>query len=338
MVDSGQPVALASGVSLCGMDRAVHAVALAGACDAQGWGFLCMLDDHAYAGRESFEVTAVDSLADGPQVSRGPWTGPRPDEPRHGVSGEPVAGPTVVSWGTPPINAPGETTPWPRVSRARHEMQEHRVKRMMAHGALKPNDGRKTMVGPDRQQQRARDQREQSLAAAHGRLNTKAAAFKVPQAQVGEATATGHGTRLEPRQRALGVVAQDLKDAQHPHAQRTAHAVASGPPRERADRACRQQTIMTVRTLLLANALMAFMGVLYGLMQTKVSLDGIFPLLFERSGSRMATASQVVYGVNTTGVSLPYRRLLREVVDGLCAMELKDQGKPMHVRLKDLPP
>ena len=131
---------------------------------------------------------------------------------------------------------------------------------------------------------------------------------------------------------------KDLKEAQRTHAQLTEQAVAIGPPRERADRDFRKQTIMTVRTLLLENALMAFMGVLYRLMQTKVSLDCILHLLFERSGSRMETASQVVYWVNTTGLSLPYRRLLREVVDGLCAMELKDQGKPIHVRLKDMPP
>jgi hypothetical protein len=136
----------------------------------------------------------------------------------------------------------------------------------------------------------------------------------------------------------LGVGEQDLKDAQHTHAQLTEQAVAIGPPRERADRDFRKQTIMTVRTLLLENALMAFMGVLYGLIKTKVSLDCILHLLFERSGSRMETASQVVYWVNTTGLSLPYRRLLREVVDGLCAMELRDQGKPIHVRLKDMPP
>jgi len=52
----------------------------------------------------------------------------------------------------------------------------------------------------------------------------------------------------------------------------------------------------------------------------------------------MATASQVVYWVNTAGLSLPYRRLLSEVVDGLGAMELKDQGKLIRVRLKDMPP
>ena len=338
IVDYCQQVALASGVSLFVIDRAVNAVALAGAFDAQGLGLLCMLDDNEYDGRESFEVTEVDSLADGTKVSSGQWKVPRPDDPRHFVIVEPVEGKTLVYWGTPQIKATVETTQWPRVYRARNEIQEHSFKRMIDHGALKTNYGRKKIVGPDRHQQRARDKLDQSLAAAHGRLNKKAEAFKVQQAKVVESTSKGHGKRLEQRQRALGVVEQDLKDAQHTHAQLTEQAVAIGPPRERADRDFRKQTIMTVRTLLLENALMAFMGVLYGLIQTKVSLDCILHLLFERSGSRMETASQVVYWVNTTGLSLPYRRLLREVVDGLCAMELKDQGKPIHVRLKDMPP
>ncbi len=68
------------------------------------------------------------------------------------------------------------------------------------------------------------------------------------------------------------------------------------------------------------------------------SNKSVLRILFERSGSRMATASQVVYWVNTAGLSLPYRRLLSEVVDGLGAMELKDQGKLIRVRLKDMPP
>ena len=338
IVDYCQQVALASGVSLFVIDRAVNAVALAGAFNAQGLGLLCMLDDNEYDGRESFEVTEVDSLADGTKVYSGQWKVPRPEDPRHLVIVEPVEGKTLVYWGTPQIKATVETTQWPRVYRARNEIQEHSFKRMIDHGALKTNYGRKKIVGPDRHQQRARDKLDQSLAAAHGRLNKKAEAFKVQQAKVVESTSKGHGKRLEQRQRALGVVEQDLKDAQHTHAQLTEQAVAIGPPRERADRDFRKQTIMTVRTLLLENALMAFMGVLYGLIQTKVSLDCILRLLFERSGSRMETASQVVYWVNTTGLSLPYRRLLREVVDGLCAMELKDQGKPIHVRLKDMPP
>ena len=50
----------------------------------------------------------------------------------------------------------------------------------------------------------------------------------------------------------------------------------------------------------------------------------------------METVSQVVYWVNPAGLSLSYRRLLAEVVEGLCAMELRDQGKPIRVYLKDI--
>jgi hypothetical protein len=194
------------------------------------------------------------------------------------------------------------------------------------------------MTGPDRHQQRMRAQVEKALETAQKRVHKKAEGLKAQQDKVGESESKGHGKRLEQRQRALVVVEKERKDAQHTHAQRTEQAVAIGPPRERADRDFRKQTIMTVRTLLLENALRAFMMVLCGRLQTKVSRDCILRILFERSGSRIATASQVVYWVNTAGLSLPYRRLLSEVVDGLCAMELQDQGKPIRVRLKDMPP
>ena len=93
-----------------------------------------------------------------------------------------------------------------------------------------------------------------------------------------------------------------------------------------------------MRTLLLENALLSFMAVLLGTPNLQVSLDCLLQILFERSGARMETASQVVYWVNTAGLSVPYRRLLTEVVTGLGAMDLRDQGKPICVRLKDMPP
>jgi hypothetical protein len=52
----------------------------------------------------------------------------------------------------------------------------------------------------------------------------------------------------------------------------------------------------------------------------------------------METSSEIMYWVNTAGFSVHYRRLLKEVVDGLCAMDLRDQGKPIRVCLKDMPP
>jgi hypothetical protein len=95
---------------------------------------------------------------------------------------------------------------------------------------------------------------------------------------------------------------------------------------------------MTFRTLLVENALGAFMALLCGQLQTKVSLDCILQILFECSGARMETASHVVYWVNTAGLSVPYRRMLAEVVEGLWGMDLREQDKPIRVCLKDMPP
>jgi hypothetical protein len=333
-----QKVVAATGSVLFVIDRAVNAVAMARAFDDQGLGLLCMLDDNEHQGLDSFEATQVDTLEDGTKVYSGPWKEPRPDDPRRFVMVEPAAGKTLVYWATPKAEAVLEATEWPRVYRARNEMQEHSFKRMIDHGALNINYGRKRIVGPDRHQQRARARLDQALEAAQQRVDKKAQALQAKQDQVAESEAKGHGKRLEQRQRALAGLEKEVQDAQHTHDQRAEQAQALGPPRERADRDFRKQTIMTVRTLLLENALRAFMGVLLETLQTKVSLEMILHLLFERGGARMETNSQVVYWVNTAGLSVPYRRVLTEVVDGLCVMDLREQGKPICVRLKDMPP
>jgi hypothetical protein len=83
---------------------------------------------------------------------------------------------------------------------------------------------------------------------------------------------------------------------------------------------------------------MAFIAALLAQMQSKVSLECVLNLVFERSGACLETPSEIVYWVNTTGLSRPYRRLLEEIVDGLCAMGLRHQGKGIRVSLKDMPP
>jgi hypothetical protein len=240
----------ATGTSLGGLARAVHAVAMAGAGAQRGWGWRCRLDDHEPAGRASLEATQARRLEEGPQGSSGPWKVLRPDAPRHWVIGEPPEGKTWVDWGTPQGRATWEATAWPRVSRERHASQAHRGKRLSDPGALQPHSGRKKSVGRDRHQPRARAPRAPSLVAAHQRVARKAEAVQGPQAKVAEAEANGHGTRLEQRQRVVVRWAQERQDAPHTHDQRAAPAEALGPPGERADRACRQQTIRTVRTRL----------------------------------------------------------------------------------------
>jgi hypothetical protein len=333
-----QKVALATGTSVFVIDRAVNAVALARALDHQALGLLCMLDDNEHHGLESFAATLVDTRADGTKVYSGQWYVPRPEDPRHFVIVEPVAGKTLVYWGTPKVTDVLEAAAWPQVYRERNEIQEHSFKRMIDHGALNTNDGRKKLVGPDRHQQRQRAPLDQALVGAHKRVATKTEAVNVQQAKVAESVSKGHGQRLAQRQRALVVVEQERKDAQHQHDNLAAQVDALGPPGQRADRDVRKQTIMTMRTLLLENALRAFMGVLGARLQTQVSLECLVRLLFERSGARMETDSQVVSWVNTAGLSVAYQRLLKELVAGLCAIDLQDQGKPICVRLKDMPP
>jgi hypothetical protein len=333
-----EKVAEATGTALFVIDRAVNAVAMARAFDNKDLGLLCMLDDNEHQGLASFEATLEETRKDGTKVYSGPWKIPKADDPRHCVIVAPVEGKTLVYWGTPRVKATVEPTTWPQVYRARSERQENSFKHMLNHGALNTNYGRKKIVTADRHQQRAREQLEQSLATAQKRVTKKAEAIKVKQDQIAVSESKGHGKRLAQRQAALAVLTTELKDAQYKHGQLAAQAAALGPPGERADRDFRKQTIMTVRTLLLENALMSFMAVLVGCLKTQVSLDCLLQLLFERSGARIETSSQVVYWVNTAGLSVPYRHLLTKVVEGLCTMDLKDQGKPIYVRLKDMSP
>ena len=334
-----QQVVEATGSVVFVIDRAVNSLAIACAFAERDWGVWCRLDANEHHGLESFEATLEATVDDGSQLYSGTWKAPKDDDdPRHFVIVEPQDGKTLVYWGTPKVKAALEVSKWPQVYRERTEIQENSFKRMIDHGALDINYGRKKIVGPDRHQQRKRDQIEASVDSTQQRMAKQVDALHEQQAKVEESKAQGHGKRLEQRQQTLGRVAQELEDVRHHHAHLSAQADALGPPKERADRDFRKQTIMTCRTLFLENALVAFIAVLVSHLHSQVSLACLLHVLFERSGSRVETRSEIVYWVNTAGLSLPYRRLLDEVVDGLCTMGLKAQGKPIRVCLKDIPP
>jgi hypothetical protein len=328
----------ATGSTVFVIDRAVNSLAVAVAFTQQDWGLLCMLDDNEHHGLASFEATPAGTLDDGSQVYSGSWKASKDDDPRLFVIVVPKEGKPLVYWGTPQLKATVEVSKWPQLYRERTERQENSFKRMIAHGALETNYGRKKIVGPDRHQQRKREDLEASLETAQQRVANKVEGLQEQQAKVTESKAKGHGKRLAQRQQALLRGGQALEEAQHQQAQCVAQVEALGSPKERADRDFRKQTIMTCRTLLLENALMAFMAALLGNLQSKVSLACVLHMLLERSGASLETAAEIVYWVNTTGLSLPYRRLLEEVVDGLGAMDLRAQGKPIRVGLKDMPP
>ena len=333
-----EQVAEATGSDLFVIDRAVNSKAIAQAFDEAGLGLLCMLDDNEHQGLESFEATEVATLEDGTRLYQGPWKPVREDDDRHFVIIEPSDAKTLVYWGTAKVAAEMKAKKWPEVYRARTEIQEHAFKAMIDHGALDINVGRKTILGPDRHQQRAEAKARASLEAARRRVEKKHHALEAKRQQVAESQAKGHGTRLEQRQCAAVVLEQELSKAQKHEAHLQEQVASFEAPKERADRDFRKQTIMTIRTLFLENLLRAFMTVLLAVLPQKVSLEQVLHLLFERSGTQMERDKEIMYWVNATGLSRSNRRLLGQLVQGLNAMGLMERGKTIRVCLKDLPP
>jgi len=333
-----EQVAGATGSDLFVMDRAVNSKAMAQAFDEVGLGLLCMLDDNEHHGIESFEATEVKTLDDGTRLFEGPWKIAREDDDRHFVILEPQDSKTLVYWGSVKVKAELEVEAWPEIYRARTELQENAFRRMIDHGALDINAGRKTILGPDRHQQRAEGKVRDSLEAARHRVAKKTLKLEAKREQVAQSEAQGHGKRLEQRQRAVAELEAKLREVQQHEANLQEQVDGFEAPKERADRDMRKQTIMTIRTLFLENLLQAFMTILLSFLPKPVSLEQVLKLLFERSGSRIERDKTVMYWINAIGLSRGNRRILGEIVEGLSTMGLMERGKPVRVCLKDLPP
>ena len=333
-----QDVALATGSDLFVIDRAVNSKAMAQGFDEAGLGLLCMLDDNEHHGLGSFEATQVTTLDDGTRLYEGPWKVARTDDDRHFVIVEPPEGKTLVYWGSAKVKSELEAQQWPEVYRARTEIQENAFKRMIDHGALDINVGRKTVLGPDRHQQRAEAKVRETLETARLKVAKRGMELEAKREQVAQSQARGHGKRLDQRQRAAAELEEKLREAQQHEAHLQAQVDGFEAPKERADRDFRKQTIITIRTLFLENLLQAFMSVLLSVVPKPVSLEQVLKLLFERSGSRIERDKTVMYGINTTGLSRGNRRRLGEIVEGLNAMGFVEKGKPVHVCLTERPP
>jgi hypothetical protein len=331
-------VALATGIRLFVMDRAVNSKAMAPAFDKAGLGLLCMLDDNEHHGLESFEATHVTTLDDGTRLYEGPWKVAREDDHRHFVIVAPQASKPLVYWGSAKVKAELEVQAWPEIYRARTELQENAFKRMIDHGALDINVGRKTILGPDRHQQRAEAKVRGSLEAARRRVEKASLELESKREQLAQSEARGHGKRLEQRQRATAELEDKLREAQQSERHWQKQVDGFEAPKERADRDMRKQTIMTIRTLFLENLLQAFMAMLLSVLPNKVSLEQVLKLLFDRSGCRIERDKTVIYWINATGLSRGNRCILGEIVEGLNAMGGVEGGKPVHVSLKDIPP
>lgn len=336
IVNYCQQVVRATGIEVFVIDREVNSVELARSFENSGLGLLSMLDKNEYEGLNSWEVMRIGTLADGSLVHEGAWKTPRDDDPRHFVLVE-TPERVLVYWGTSKVKQTLNPLQWPEVYRQRSEIQENSFKRMNAHGALNVNYGIKKIVGPDRHQQRAREKSEEALEHSRQKLSKKEQLLTIQHDKVAESQDKGHGTRLKQRQRRLGEIEQELQKAKKKEQQCKKQLEALGVPKQRADRDFRKQTIMTVRTLLLENALLGFLAVLCSKLKENITLECLLKLVFERSGACLETQTGFIYWINATGLSGAYRELLERVVEGMCAMNLRHRGKPIRVRLRESP-
>ena len=336
IVDYCQQVSTATGLTVFVIDRAVNSVAMAVTFTDQGWGLLSMLDDNEHKGLSSFEATGIGTDDEGNRVYQGRWKEPRPADPRRFVLVE-SSQRLSVYWGTPPLEKSVPPLQWPRLYRQRNEIQENGFRRMIHHGALNTNYGRKKQLGPDRHHQRAQEKLQKALEGAQAKVEKKEDRVHRQQEKVAESTQKGHTTRLHQRQRTLVVEEEALKTARHQHETLAQQVQDLGPPQQRADRDFRKQRIMTLRTLLLENGLLAFLVGLGETLSEKLGLESLLNILFGRSGLRLETDAEIRYWVNTAGLSSPYQRRLAQIVDGLNTMSLRRRDKPIRVQLKHLP-
>lgn len=326
----------ATGIAVFVIDREVNSVEMARQFEGRGWGLLSMLDKNEYQDLSSWETTRIGALPDGSVVYTGQWKEPREDDPRQFVLVDTTER-VLAYWGTSKVWETFDPLEWPLLYRQRSEIQENSFRRMIAHGALNVNYGTKTVLGPDRHQQRATMKLKAHVEAVEKKLDKKEQVVSVQQEKVAESLEKGHGKRLQQRQHRLGVVREELKKVQRKKQHLEQQLDALGEPQQRADRDFRKQRMMTFRTLLLENALMTFLTTLLTHLDCSVSLGCLLELLFERSGAYLETETEIWYLVRADGLSRAYQTRLIQILQALNAMSLHHHGKPIRVRLKEAP-
>jgi hypothetical protein len=332
-----QQIVATTGVNVFVIDREANAVELARTFHNAGLGLLSMLDRNQYDGLSSWHTTRIGDLTDGSAVYEGQWAIPREDDPRHFVlvdTGERV----LAYWGTPTVKQQIDPEQWPDVYRQRTHLQEQRFKEMKAYEALDINFGTKKVWGPDRHQERKREKLAEVTEKKAQQVTKKTSLLTQQQAKVAESQRKGHTKRLDQRQRRFTALEQELTQVRDNLEQAHQKLDALGPENQRADRDFRKQLIMTIRTLLLDNALQAFLTALIAIMPASISLTCLLTVFFERSGARVETETEVMYWVNTTGLSVAYRNTLTQIATALCAMKLTCRGKLIRVRLRERSP
>ena len=337
IIEYCEKVVAMTGITVFVIDREINSVPMARAFESKDWGLLSMLDRNEYKDLSDWTTKFEGRLDDGSKVYSGEWNPPRPDDPRSFVIIEQEDGKLLPFWGTPEIRRRFSPMKWAELYFQRTEIQEHSFKSMKEHGALDTNYGTKKITGPDRHQARAIEKADTALKGIQKRVEKKEVQIENQQNKIKESENKCHNTLLSKRKKNLTIMENDLKKLDEKKKKAEDHRISLGDAKERSDRDYRKQRIMTFRTLLLENALTAFLLTLLENINIDISLATLLSLFFKRCGTYIESGSEVIYKISTAGLSLTYRKTLKEIAEGLNSMKLERNGKPVKIELREAP-
>lgn len=328
-------VSLQTGIKLFVIDRGVNSEENARKFQEKGLGLLCMLDSNEYNGLSDFKTKKLGKMDDF-MVYEGTWRNEKKKEKDSRifvlVEGKEQI---LVYWGNKTFKESLPPLKWPEAYCARTEIQENSFKRMTAHGKLKVNFGTKRIMVSDRHQERKKGEIEKKLESFEKKLIRKSELIEKQTQKIQESEEKGHDKLLLKRKNALNKFENEQKNVAKGKEEIQTKLDALEPDKKRADRDLRKQDIMTFRTLLLENLLIAFFSILLPSLSQKISLDLFIKIFLKRSGSFAETPSAIIYWINTQGLSATYKKTLSEISEKITKMNIKCRGKPIQLRFKE---
>jgi len=336
ILDYCEKVVSMTGIKLFVIDREVNSLAVASAFESKGWGLISMLDKNEYKNLSDWDTKHIGELDDGSKVYSGPWKEHEGDSREFAIVEKQDR--LLPYWGTSKAKEIINPIEWPKLYSQRTEIQENSFKRMIDHGALNVNFGIKKIMSEDRHRQRKIAKLEDRSISIKKKICKKKGNIIQQEEKVKESREKSHGKRLLQREKRLSKIQDELKEVNKKSNAIEEKKKSLGKPRQRADRDFRKQTIMTFRTLFLENALMYFLLALLEKLETTISQKCFLELLFKRKGGFLETYSEIVYWINTKGLSKANKQILKNVAQGLCDMKLNRKGKPIRVELRALSP
>lgn len=326
----------ATEVSTFIIDREVNSVDIAKLFIEKRWDLICLLDANQYKGLDSFCKRYAGTLDDGTVLYKATWKDYSKDDPRIFVIAK-QDDRILVYWGTPNIARKMTAKQIVQKYRLRADVQENSIKHLVAHQAFNTNFGTKTTFSQDRTYQRKLDKLNLQISKLQARENKASQQIEFQHQKISQSVISGHQKRLDQRLQKLTQLEQH-KNALSDTIDQFKQALSDlGQPSVRLDRDFRKQNIMSFRSLFIHNQLLAFFALVCAFLSQPISITVFIELFLYRSGFLVENDSEIVYWLETDGLSAKFLNILVQLVRGFNSISLVSGGKVISLKLLDFP-